>query len=182
MRKNVTKVSKEELKEMIYCLTNQYLNEMDGKTYRRLETISDYAKSEIQSGRFSRAYPRKIVSNDEIIDRAREMQPDVQNHWLSKYIGQTLKFFGKDRLNLVANILFKFEKITKIDKTRTILIGDVVYNGNQISGDGIIINFEKNKVMYKERGSRYSYTLEVDIRSKQLWEELLDQIKMTFEE
>lgn len=178
-RKKVTKITKEELKEMITKLTEDYLNEMDGRTYKRLEDISKFSKSEIQSGRFVRTYPTKTVSNDDIIERSRNLEETVQKHWLKDYIGKTFKFFGEDRLRKVANIMFTLEKITKLDIKKTILVGDVIYNGEIISGDGIIINFEKTKVVYKEGGSRYSYNLEIDIRSKELWDRLLEQIKMS---
>ena len=118
-----------------------------------------------------------MIDNDDIISRATNMQPNVQEHWLKDYIGKTFKFFAEDRLRLTAHLLFTFNRVTKLDTKKTILIGDVVFNNQQISGDGIIIDFTKGTVKYHERGSRYAYNLEIDNRFKPLWEGLCEQLK-----
>ncbi len=135
-------------------------------------------KKEIQSGILQHTYGKKIVNNDDIVTRARKLEPEVQQHWLKDYVSQTFKFFGEDRLGLIADILFTFDKITKLNETRTILVGYVIYNDIEINGDGIIVNTQTGVVKYKDKKSSYEYTLEVDIRSKMKWNELLEQIKI----
>ena len=80
-------------------------------------------------------------------------------------------------MGLPAHVLFTFEKVTKLEPNKTVLVGSVTFNRNQINGDGIIIDFTTNKVKYQERGSRYMYTLELDNRFKPLWDKFLEQTK-----
>ncbi|MCQ2199279.1 MAG: hypothetical protein MJZ19_06110 [Paludibacteraceae bacterium] len=108
-------------------------------------------------------------------------EPTVQEYWLKEYKGQTFKFYGEDGMGLITHILFTFDKVTKLDKNKTILIGTVIFNDTQISGDGIIVNFEKGEVRYHERGNRYSYSLETDNRTAPLWNGLLEQLKMALD-
>ena len=42
---------------------------------------------------------------------------------------------------LPAHVLFTFEKVTKLEPNKTVLVGDVTFDRNQINGDGIIIDF-----------------------------------------
>lgn len=79
-------------------------------------------------------------------------------------------------MGLPAHILFIFDKITKFEPNKTILVGTVTFNNNQINGDGIIIDFIKNTIKYHERGSRYAYNLEIDNRYKPLWDEFISEL------
>ena len=83
----------------------------------------------------------------------------------------------EDLLGIPADLLFTFERVKKLDLRKTILVGTVVFNETQIAGDGIIIDFTKDKVQYHEKGNRYAYNLEIDIRTKGLWDRLLVQLK-----
>lgn len=51
---------------------------------------------------------------------------------------------------LPAHVLFIFEKVTKLEPNKTVLVGDVTFDRNQINGDGIIIDFIKGRVKYHE--------------------------------
>jgi hypothetical protein len=59
-----------------------------------------------------------------------------------------------------------------------ILSGEVVFDGTQLSGD-ITVDFNRNQVFYKEKGSRYQYSLIIDNRTKPQWDELLKQLRMS---
>jgi hypothetical protein len=59
---------------------------------------------------------------------------------------------------------------------KVILVGTVTFNNNQISGDGIIIDFIKNTIKYHEKGSRYTYNLEIDNRYKPLWDKFVNEL------
>ena len=191
MAKKVFKLTEQELRGMIQDSVNAALSEMDGKTFARIAKASKRAKDDIQNGNPTsmRVVNNKSdgsrrfvgVNNSDTITRATNMQPEVQQHWLKDYIGKTFNFFAEDRLKIVAHLLFTFEKVTKLDIQKTILVGNVVFNNQQISGDGITIDFTSNKVKYHERGSRYAYNLEIDNRFKPLWDDLLGQIRMALE-
>jgi hypothetical protein len=116
------------------------------------------------------------VNNDDIITRANDLEPRVQAHWLKDYIGKTFKFFGRGQMGLPAHILFTFDKITKFELNKVILVGTVTFNNNQISGDRIIIDFIKNTIKYHERGIRYTYNLEIDNRYKPLWDKFVNEL------
>ena len=181
MEKKIIKISEEKLAEIIKDIAMQNLNEMDGATYSRIYNASHRARSDNQNGQMQHKVGMKVVNNDDIINRAINLQPKVQNHWLNDFIGKTFKFYGEDRMGLVANVLFTFEKITKLDLNKTILVGTILFNTNQINGDGIIIDFVKNNVVYHERGTRYIYNLEIDNRTKKNWNDLLFQLKLSLE-
>ena len=196
MSKKIIKLTESELSNLIREAVYNTINEMDGVTYARINNASQRAKNDIQNGIYQvpktttikhkkdgtlRKRPitkTTMIDNDDTIKRATKMQPEVQQHWLKDYIGKTFKFFANDRLNLVAHVLFTLDKVTKLDWKKTILVGTVTYNQTQISGDGIIIDFTKNRVQYHERGSRYAYNLEIDNRVKPLWDKLLEQLRM----
>lgn len=199
MRKKVVRLTDDELAHIIKEATIASLNEMDGATYSRVYNATHKAKEDIQSGKLQTAKTitkrykkdgslRKkplvntvLINNDDIIKRGRHMQDFVQQHWLKDYIGQTFMFFGEDRLGIPAHVLLTLDKVTKLDHRKTILVGTVIFNDTKIEGDGITIDFTTDKVKYHERGSRYAYTLEIDYRSKNLWEKLLDQLKMALD-
>ena len=84
-------------------------------------------------------------------------------------------------MGLVADILFTFQDVTHLNKQRTILVGVVNFNGTEIDGVGIIVNFNNGSVKYHKRGDRYDYRLEIDNRMKKKWDELLAQLKMSID-
>ena len=196
MKKQIIQLTESQLHDLIKQCVNEAISEMDGVTYSRIHNASQNAKNNIQSGIYQtpktttkkykkdgtpRKYPTTrttMVDNDDIITRATNLQVDAQQHWLKDYIGKTFKFFAQDRMGLVAHLLFTLEKVTKLDMNKTILVGTVVFNDKQISGDGITIDFLKNRTQYHERGSRYAYNLEIDRRVAPLWDKLLEQLKM----
>ena len=178
MKRNTIRLTEQELNTLIHRCVNEALSEMDGATYSRIHKASHRAMSDIQSGKSTRTIGNTTTNNDDIITRASLMQQRVQEHWLKDFIGKTFKFFAEDRMGLVAHLLFTFEKVTKLDENKTILVGNVVFNDKQINGDGITIDFSKNRVQYHERGSRYAYNLEIDNRTSSLWEKLLEQLQM----
>lgn len=179
MAKKVIRLTEEEFMSMINEAVEKALLEMDGKTAMRVPNSSTKAQHEIQAGNDNRQInASKSVTNDGLIQKAQKMWPSVENHWLQNFKGFTFKFFGKDRIGIVANILFTFERLSKLSSDKTILTGTVSYNNQSISGDGIVINFDKGVVKYHERGSRYQYSLEIDRRTKPQWDALLEQLQM----
>ena len=84
-------------------------------------------------------------------------------------------------MGLPAHILFTFERITKFELNKTVLVGIVTFNKNQISGDGIIVDFVKGRVLYHERGNRYAYNLEIDNRYKPKWDAFLNELKIALD-
>ena len=178
MAKKVIQLTESELLEIIKDITIKSLNEMDGKTYTRIYNATKRAKEDNQRGLYQRTVGPKTTNNDAIILRATNMEKAVQYHWLKDFIGQTFMFYGQDRMGLVASVLFTFDKVTKLDVNKTILVGTVTFNQTQISGDGIIVNFANGTIKYHERGSRYAYNLEVDNRTAPLWNGLMAQLQM----
>lgn len=120
-------------------------------------------------------------NNGDSTTKATNLQLEAQEHWLEDYIGKTFNFFTEDSMNLVAHVLFTLEKLKKLDVKKTVLVGSVVFNNQQIIGDSIIIDFTTNRIKYREMGSRYIYNLEIDNRFKPLWNSLLGLIKIALE-
>lgn len=199
MGKKVIQLTESDLARIIKDVTVQALNEMDGATYSRIYNATHQAKDNIQAGILQRPKTTTIkhrkdgklrkkpivntamINNDDYIAKGRTMESTVQRHWLQDFIGKSFKFFGEDRLGIPADIILQFEKVTKLSYEKTILIGTITYNTTQIEGDGITIDFNHNKVQYHEKGNRYAYNLEIDNRSKPLWDKLLSQLKMALD-
>ena len=178
MAKKIVRLSEAELMSMINEAVTNAL-EKDGKTAMRVPNVSKTTRDDIQRGISDKVInPTKTIPNDRLIQKAQGMAPRVEDHWLRDFKGVTFKFFGEDRIGIVFHILFTFEKLTKLSQDKTILVGTVSYNNQSISGDRIIINFDKGTVKYHERGSRYRYSLEIDNRMKPQWDALLEQLKM----
>ena len=178
MAKQVIKLTESELNNLIKIATSKVVNEKDAATYSRTHNASHKAMQDIQDGNDQRAMNGiEMVDNNDIISRADNMESEVQSHWLREYIGQTFKFFGRSQMGLPAHVLFTFERITKFEPNKTVLVGSVIFNRNQINGDGIIIDFTKRKIKYHEGGNRYAYNLEIDNRYKPLWESFLNKLK-----
>lgn len=188
MAKKVIKLTEQELRSIIQDSVNAVLSETDGKTFAKINKASKRAKDDIQNGNptsmqvinnKSEGSRRFVeINNGDTITKTTNMQPEVQQHWLKDYVGKTFNFFTEDRLNLIAHLLFTFEKATKLDVKKTILVGNVVFNNQQISGDRIVIDFTTDKVKYR---SRYAYNLEIDNRFKPLWDNMLGQIRMALD-
>ncbi len=141
--------------------------------------ISTNAKNNIQQDIYSKTInPNKSISNDTLIQKEQNMWPRVEDNWLQKFKGVTFKFFGKDGIGIFTNILFTFEKLTYLSSDKTILVGSVSYKNQTIIGDNIVINFNKGTVKYKDRGSKYQYSLEIDNRFKSKWDALLEQLQI----
>ena len=178
MAKKVIRLTEDELKQLIKEATARVMNEMDAATYSRIYNASHRAVQDTQNGNYERSVNgKKIVDNDDIISRADSLEADAQAHWLKDYVGQTFKFFGRSQMGLPAHVLFTFEKITKLEPNKTVLVGSVTFNRNQINGDGIVIDFVKGRVKYHERGNRYAYNLEIDNRYKQMWDAFTNELK-----
>jgi hypothetical protein len=178
MAKKVIRLTEGELKQLIKEATVRVMNEMDAATYSRIHNASHRAMQDIQNGNYERSINGKqFVDNDEIISTADELEPRAQEHWLKDYVGETFKFFGRSQMGLPAHVLFTFDKITKFEPNKTVLVGRVTFNRNQINGDGIIIDFVKGSVKYHEKGNRYSYNLEIDNRFKQKWDAFINDLK-----
>ena len=170
MAKRVIRLTEGELNQLIKESTSKILKEMDATTSRTHNT-SHSAKQDIQSGKNEKGENiEKCVNNGVIKSSADSMDSEVQSHWLSGYVGLTFKFFGRGPMGLPAHILFSFERITKLEPNKTVLVGTVTCNKNQINGAVIIINFKKNSVLYHARGNRHIYNLEIDNRHKPLWD------------
>ena len=182
MAKKVIRLTESKLNQIIKEATAKVMNEMDAATYSRIHNASHRAMQDIQNGNYERSVnDKKKIDNDEIISKADALEPRAQAHWLKDYVGQTFKFFGRSQMGLPAHVLFTFERVTKLEPNKTVLVGSVTFNRNQINGDGIIIDFTKGRVKYHERGNRYAYTLEIDNRYKPLWDKFINELQTTLD-
>ena len=110
-----------------------------------------------------------------------DLHPDAQPHCQDEFIGKTFMFYSEDSMGLVIRVLFTFENIKQLNPNKTILVGTVSLSGSPISGNGIIVDFTKDKVLYHETKTRHNYQLETDKRTKDLWDNLLCQLKSSLE-
>lgn len=181
-KKKVKHITESRLLEIIKDITLNALNEIDGATYARVYNASQRAKADNQNGIHIRTVNgRRYKTNDEILSHARKLEPEAKKSLLKPYIDKPFKFYGENRLGIVCDLIFTMHDMTHLNKDRAILKGDVVFNNMEISGDGIYIDFKTDKVYYKERGSKYKYILEIDNRTSSIWNQFLNQLKLSIQ-
>lgn len=99
---------------------------------------------------------------------------------LKPFINTTFLFYATTRLGRTTFLTFKVQNIKKLMAGVAILSGEVMFDGDMLMGD-IHVDFNKGRVFYKEKTSRYTYTLEADNRTKKKWDSLLEQLKMSLD-
>ncbi len=171
MAKKATRLTEEELSQFIKEVTAKVMNEMDATTHPRISNASHRTMQDKQNDNPT------INGKQLVISSAKVLESKAQAHWLEDYVGQTFKFFGRSQMGLPAHVLFTFDRVTKLEPNKTVLVGCVTLNRNQINGDGIVIDFVKGRIKYHERGNRYAYNLEIDNRNKQMWEAFTNELK-----
>ena len=157
MAKKVIRLTNDEFRSMINEAVTKALMMKDGNTALSVSDESTNAPGESR--------------------KEQVMSPGDEPNFLQDFEGFTFKFFGEDGRGLVVNILFTFDKLTKLSSEKTILTVTVSYNNQSVIGDGITVSFDRGTVIYRERGSRYNYSLEIDRRTKPQWDALLQQLQ-----
>lgn len=165
-------------KKIVHLSEAEFMSMINEAVAKALQTnrVTDVEVSNVSK---SSTYDIKLDAVDKVINPSKKQGicAGEEEHSLMNFKGKTFKFFGEDSMGIVSNILFTFEKITKLSQDKTILFGTVSYNQQSIIGDKIIINFDKGTVKYKENGSRYQYSLEIDNRMKPQWDAFLERLK-----
>ena len=177
-KKTVIRLTEGQLSEIIKDITLKSLNEIDGATYSRVYNASHRAKNDNQNGQLQRTVGNRTRNNDDILTHARELEPRAKESFLKPFVNQPFKFYGENRLGIIADVIFTMTDMTHLNSDRAILVGTVVFNDTQINGDGIIVDLKNNKVYYHERGNRYKYVLEIDNRTKDLWDKFMFQLHL----
>lgn len=177
-KKTVIRLTEGQLAEIIKDITIKSLNEIDGATYSRVYNASHRAKNDKQNGQLQRTVGNRTRNNDDILAHARELEPRAKENFLNPFVNQPFKFYSENRLGIIADVIFTMTDMTHLNSDRAILVGTVVFNDTQINGDGIIVDLKNDKVYYHERGNRYKYVLEIDNRTKDLWDKFMSLLHL----
>lgn len=178
-KKTVIKLTEEELAEIIKEITLQSLNGIDGATYARVYNASHRAKSDNQQGKLQRTVGGKTRNNDDILNQAQSVELNAKESFLKPYVNHPFKFYAENRRGIVFNVIFTMTDMTHLSPEKAILVGTVIFGDTQINGDGIVVDMKTDKIYYHERGSRYRYYLEIDNRTKDLWEKFISQLHLS---
>lgn len=162
-------------------ITSGGLNEMGPKTYALLHNSTTNARNHIQLGMQTKTKRGRTVSRYNDIERANAMDGRAKENFMKPYIGKTFAFFGRTRTQLVANVTFTFDELVQLDFKKAILKGGVTFNDNSLNGD-IIYEFSNNTAYYKDKQSKYKYTLEPNNNVRALWDRLIKDLKATLAE
>ncbi len=183
MAKKIIKLSESELIAHIRNVVNEAMNEIDGKTHARVSNAVKKAKELNQQNVFSAAVknrPNNPIVHDDIIAKGKGTEQRANKSLLSAFTNTTFLFYATTRLGRTTFLTFKVQDIKKLMMGVAILSGEVMYDGDMLIGD-IHIDFNNGRVFYKERKSRYTYTLEPDNRTKNQWDAFLEQLKMSLD-
>mgnify|MGYP004444359731 FL=1 len=183
MAKKVIRLTESEFINHIRRVVNEAMNEMDGKTHARVSNAVKKAKDLNQQNVFTTAVknrPNNPIVHDDVIARGKGTEQRANKALLSPFIDTTFMFYATTRLGRTTFLTFKVQDIKKLMDGIAILSGEVVYDGEMLTGD-IHIDFNRERVFYKEKKSRYTYTLEPDNRTIKQWNALLEQLKMSLD-
>ena len=183
MAKRIIRLTESELIEHIRNVVNEAMNEMDGKTHARVSNAVKRAKELNQQNIFTtpvKNRPNNPIVHDDIIARGKGTEQRANQALISPFVNTTFLFYATTRLGRTTFLTFKVQDIKKLMMGVAILSGEVMYDGDLLIGD-IHIDFNSGRVFYKEKKSRYTYTLESDNRTKKQWDALLEQLKMSLD-
>lgn len=183
MAKKIIRLTESELIEHIRNVVNEAMNEMDGKTHARVSNAVKRAKELNQQNIFTTPVqnrPNTPIVHDNVIAKGRGTEQRANQALLAPFANTTFLFYAITRLGRTTFLTFKVQGIKKLMMGVAILSGEVMYDGDVLLGD-IHIDFNKGRVFYKEKRSRYTYTLEPDNRTKEQWNVLLEQLKMSLD-
>lgn len=183
MKKKVIKLTEEELHNII----RDCLNEIGGKTLATIDNSAINSMNNIQNGVdrtfFGTNKGLKMVDHNANIIRADNLKKEGEKSFLTPYLNKPFLFWAYRRGGNPIHLVFKVENIKKSIDSEAILGGEVVFGAEQLPGD-IVINFKLGKdmeysniVSYKYKGNSYKYFLEPNIKTKPLWDELVNGLK-----
>lgn len=183
MAKKIIRLTESELIEHIRNVVNEAMNEMDGKTHARVSNAVKRAKELNQQNVFMtpvKNRPNNPIIHDDVTVRGKETEQRANKALLTPFTNTTFLFYATTRLGRTTFLTFKVQDIKKLMMGVATLSGEVMYDGDMLIGD-IHIDFNNGRVFYKEKKSRYTYTLEPDNRTKKQWDALLEQLKMSLD-
>lgn len=183
MAKKIIRLTESELIEHIRDVVNEAMDEMDGKTHSRVSNAVKRAKELNQQNVFTTAVknrPNHPIVHDDVIARGKGTEQRANQALLSPFSNTAFLFYATTRLGRTTFVTFRVQDIKKLMMGIAILSGEVMYDGEMLIGD-IHIDFNNGRVFYKEKKSRYTYTLEPDNRTKMQWDALLKQLKMSLD-
>ena len=183
MAKRIVRLTESELIEHIRNVVTEAMNEMDGKTHARVSNAVKRAKELNQQNIVTtlvKNRPNNPIVHDHIIARGKGREQRANQALISPFVNTTFLFYATTRLGRTTFLTFKVQDIKKLMMGVAILSGEVMYDSDLLIGD-IHIDFKSGRVFYKEKKSRYTYTLEPDNRTKKQWDALLEQLKMSLD-
>ncbi|MCQ2609140.1 MAG: hypothetical protein MJ197_10700 [Bacteroidales bacterium] len=175
MGNRIVNLTEQQFKEIIHNAVLGVMNEMDGKTYARVANVSNNAKLDNQNGNYIHTINNtKSITNDDYIAKAILLEPKVRQHLIREFVDTTFMFYAYDSLRNTAIISFKLADIKKLEKRQAILKGDVTFNNTKLNGN-LIVFLDTKKVVYNHP-DKHRYTLEIDNRFVNIWNELIDKL------
>ncbi len=174
MARKIVRLTESELSHLIHDITISVLNEADMETYARLWAASEKAQKDLQNGNYQEKLGKvgRIRNNDQKFDRAKAIDKDVLQSALQKHKSQKYMFFAKSGRDIGCRVIFELESAPKIKEDGIILDGTVTFNQEASYGKLYI----KNGIV-KYNKNRAWYTLTPDNRTKQAWDNLLDDFQ-----
>lgn len=174
MAKRIIRLTESELSEMIKDITMSVLNETDMETYARLWAASKNAQKQLQQGNYIEKVGKveRIRNNDTKFDRSKAIDKDVLMSALEKHKTSPFMFFARSGRDFGCRVIFELSSATKIKEDEIVLDGIVIFNQEQRYGKISI----KNGIARYRKGN-FIFTLTPDNRTKQAWDNLLDDIQ-----
>ena len=87
-------------------------------------------------------------------------------------------FHSFDLIGTAAIIIFTLRELCELTSIKATLKGDIIFNLKSLKGS-IVIDFMNDTVYFKNKGHRY--ILKIDPSKRQLWTDLLAELKISIQ-
>lgn len=187
MGKKIIRLTESELHEVIKDAVNEAMQEIKGKTLAKVSNSAINSINNIQNKVDRVLYGTnkglKMVDQNRNVEKADKLMPNAIQSFLRPYKSTKFLFWAYRREGNPIHLIFTVDNIKKLLDNTVILSGEVIFGREQLPGD-IIIDFRLTKegqyksiVSYKYKGNGYKYLLEPNVNTKELWDDLVNELE-----
>lgn len=175
MAKKIKTLTREELCNIIAESVMQVMNENDAKIYAKVHESTNQARKGNRSG-IHQVDSNKSETDDFIIAHGIDMKSKATGSFMTPYKDINYMFYCKNLRQNVGITMFKLEQLHELTSEKAVLIGEIIFNNQQMTGS-IIVNLNDGQVNYYHSSSKRKYLLEIDKRFECQWNNLVQKLQ-----
>lgn len=172
MAKKIIRLTEQELRNLIAEATAEVLNEIDGKTHARVHNATIKAQQDLIN---NIPMSPQGKPNMDVIARGINLDPRAADSLISRFKTKYL-FHCQNLRGTAAITIFNLKELYELTPQKAILKGDITFNDEPLYGS-IIVDLINNNVQYNYKGKSPRYTLTIDPSKRDLWGNLVNELK-----